>query len=90
MQIKDNGNGSQEFITSGGYKVVVSRGYGNVEIFKPDGTLMTKIHGDPHVNEYDANGNYTGQWHYADDSTFILADGTEIVMNSKKFQILLW
>ena len=84
LQIKDNGNGSQEFITSGGYKVVVSRGYGNVEIFKPDGTLMTKIWGDPHVNEYDANGNYTGQWHYADDSTFILADGTEIVMNSKK------
>ena len=83
LQIIDNMDGTQVFITSGGYKLCVRHGYKTVEIYKPNSTkLFSKIFGDPHVLEYDANGKYKEQWHYADDSTFILADGTEILMNS--------
>ncbi len=82
LQIIDKG-ASKEFITSGGYKIVTNGNAQDVKFYYPNGSLMTHIHGDPHVDEYNEQGQKTGGWHYADDSTFILPDGTEIVMNSQ-------
>lgn len=81
LQINDKGS-VKEIITSGGYKIVTNSNAQNTKIYYPNGSLMTHIHGDPHVDEYNDQGQRTGGWHYADDSTFILPDGTEMVMNS--------
>lgn len=81
LQITDKGS-TKEFVTSGGFKIVTNGNAQDVKFYYPNGKLMTHIHGDPHVDEYNEQGQKTGGWHYADDSTFILPDGTEVVMNS--------
>jgi len=50
----------------------------NIIIMGPDGELMSHIWGDPHVVE---NGG-ANTFHFGDDSTFILPDGTKIFMNT--------
>ena len=50
-----------------------------VYIFDKDGTQVTRIWGDPHVEEADGETN----WHFGEDSTFILPDGTKICLNTE-------
>jgi hypothetical protein len=57
--------------TPGGYKISPAGQYG-WNVTGPDGKL-TKVWGDPHVNEQ--NGK---TWNFQQDSTFVLGDGTRI------------
>jgi hypothetical protein len=82
LEIRDVNANHKEVITAGGFKIRSNSNAQTILIYRPDGSLMTKIWGDPHVNEYNEEGQHTGTWHYADDSMFILPDGTELVMNS--------
>lgn len=50
-----------------------------VLIFDREGTQLTRIWGDPHVQEADGQTN----WHFGEDSTFILPDGTKICLNTE-------
>jgi len=43
---------------------------------------ISHIHGDPHVNE----GGGGDDWHFGDDSTFILPDGTKICLDTKEIR----
>ncbi len=54
----------------------------NIIIKGPDGQVMSHIWGDPHVVE---NGG-ANVFHFGDDSTFILPDGTKIFMNTVPWQ----
>ncbi len=49
-----------------------------------DWKLNTRIWGDPHVDE---KGTGNGDdWHFGEDSTFILPDGTKLSLNTKETQ----
>jgi hypothetical protein len=50
-----------------------------VFIYDREGTQITRIWGDPHVEEADGQTN----WHFGEDSTFILPDGTKICLNTE-------
>jgi hypothetical protein len=84
-QVRDNveygltKNKEAFFKTKGGYKIVttVNKGHDKVTIYNKDDEQITKIWGDPHVNEHGVT-----EFHFGDDSTFILDDGTEIYVNS--------
>lgn len=82
--------GDRQFTTAGGYTIDFNDSSSSIEIRNSDGNLITHICGDPHVREYDDEGNAQnwedslGNWHYADDSTFILDDGTKLVLNSQQ------
>ena len=70
------------FITGDGQRIDV-KGH-DVRIYSKnaDGTYKreTRIWGDPHVNE----GGGGDDWHFGDDSTFILPDGTKICLNTEE------
>ncbi len=81
--------GEKEFTTAGGYKIGFNEISSSVTIYNASGNRITQIWGDPHVREYDDNGKLhkdtdqtNSHWHYGDDSTFILDDGTKLVLNS--------
>lgn len=72
------------FTTKGGYHIVTDTNNGGhqTKIFGADGKMLTHVSGDPHVNEGDSTKNKGWDWHFGDDSTFILDDGTEILFNT--------
>lgn len=72
------------FTTKGGYHIVTDTNNGGhqTKIFGADGKMLTHVSGDPHVNEGDSTKNTGWDWHFGDDSTFILDDGTEILFNT--------
>ena len=51
-----------------------------LKIYDEEGSLVTRIWGDPHVD----NGGDGSDWHFGDDSTFILPDGTKLCLNCKR------
>ncbi len=65
------------FVTEGGYRIDYE-GY-NTYIHDAQGNNLAVVHGDPHVDER----NIGAQWHFGDDSTFILPDGTKIYFNTQ-------
>jgi hypothetical protein len=76
-----------------GYTVVVtpnaSGESSTVDIYEPDqypdGDVVTQIWGDPHVNENGSESTCAAsEWHYGQDSSFILPDGTMLNMNSEE------
>jgi len=70
------------FITGDGHRVDVKGSEVTIYSPKADGTYKqeTRIWGDPHVNEGGGGDN----WHFGDDSTFILPDGTKICLNTEE------
>ncbi len=64
------------FITKGGYKIAYDGGQ-NTVIYNSQNQVLTQVWGDPHVNE--GSGGF---FHFGDDSTFILPDGTKMYFNT--------
>ncbi len=59
--------------TAGGYKIVPEGKDQAWSIYDPQGKQLTRVWGDPHVNEADGT-----KWDFTKDSTFTLPDGTRI------------
>jgi hypothetical protein len=72
------------FITADGYRVDVNGSEVTIYKRKDDGTYekKTRIWGDPHVDESATGGG--DDWHFGDDSTFILPDGTKVCLNTEE------
>lgn len=70
-------SGSAVVITDGGYTIEMKNE--EVVIFDETGEQITRIWGDPHVNE----GKGGDDWHFGEDSTFILPDGTKICLDTE-------
>lgn len=72
------------FETADGYRIDVKGP--EVRIYEPGAngkhTLKTRIWGDPHVDEKATGGG--DDWHFGDDSTFILPDGSKICLNTEE------
>jgi hypothetical protein len=51
----------------------------DIRIYDPQGRRQTRIWGDPHVDE----GAAGDDWHFGQDSTFILPDGTKICLDTE-------
>lgn len=77
-----NEQGNAVFTTSGGYQVEtdVNQGGHQTWIRNPAGETIAHIHGDPHV---DLNADGTDDFHFGDNSSFVLGDGTEIFLNTE-------
>ena len=71
-------SGSDIVMTDGNYTIEMKAP--TVIIYDQDGKEITKIWGDPHVNE---NGSGSAQWHFGEDSTFILPDGTKVCCDTE-------
>jgi hypothetical protein len=82
MQVTLNGESCQAFKTTGGYTVVIE-GNGAISVYGPgqvpgDGVKpLTRIWGDPHVNEGDGTN-----WDFTRDGDLVLPDGTTLVMDT--------
>jgi hypothetical protein len=70
-------SGSAVVITDGGYTIEMKNE--EVIVFDETGEQITRIWGDPHVNE----GKGGDDWHFGEDSTFILPDGTKICLDTE-------
>lgn len=70
--------GSQAVQTPGMFTIELSK-Y-DIRIYNSIDQQITRIWGDPHVNE---NGG-GDDWHFGNDSTFILTDGTKICLDTEK------
>lgn len=75
---------STEITTPGGYKII---GYGKssadggmAEIVSPDGKTRTKIWGDPHVDQINADGTSERQFDIKARTTMVLPDNTVITL----------
>jgi len=80
-----NANGEAEFITHSGMKIVTdtNKGGHTTKVYNPAGEQLMQIEGDPHVNMLkDADGNNGYDFHFGDDSTLKLEDGTELTFNT--------
>jgi len=64
--------------TGGGYTVEM-KGH-ELHLYDPDGECFTRIWGDPHVDE-GCDGK--DDWHFGNDSTFVLPDGTKICLDTE-------
>jgi hypothetical protein len=71
-------SGSDIVMTDGNYTIEMSAP--TVIVYDDSGNEITKIWGDPHVNE---DGADSAQWHFGEDSTFILPDGTKICCDTE-------
>ncbi len=71
-------SGSDIVMTDGNYTIEMAAP--TVIIYDDSGKEITKIWGDPHVNE---NGSGSAQWHFGEDSTFILPDGTKLCLDTE-------
>jgi hypothetical protein len=71
-------SGSDIVMTDGNYTIEMDAP--TVIVYDQEGNEVTKIWGDPHVNE---NGSGSAQWHFGEDSTFILPDGTKICCDTE-------
>jgi hypothetical protein len=84
------------FKTSGGFYIttdVNAQGEGHrTQIYNEKGEILSDIWGDPHVTENkkwdpttsNSNNNHNSNFHFGDNSYFILPDGTEILFNTKE------
>ena len=70
--------GSQAVQTPGMYTIELSR-Y-DIRIYNAVDQQITRIWGDPHVNENGGGDN----WHFGNDSTFVLTDGTKICLDTEQ------
>ena len=79
-EINDKGNAV--FTTGGGYQIEtdVNQGGNSTWIRNPQGETLAHIWGDPHV---DLNYDGVDDFHFGDNSSFILGDGTEIFLNTE-------
>lgn len=59
--------------------VIEMKGH-EVHFYDPDGTCFTRIWGDPHVDE-GCDGK--DDWHFGNDSTFVLPDGTKVCLDTE-------
>ena len=77
-----NGSGAY-FVTTDGSTILtdVNVGGHTTMIYNSAGKMISRIWGDPHVE--DDSGVGGDDWHFGNDSTFILADGTEIMFNTE-------
>jgi hypothetical protein len=71
------------FVTTDGTTILtdVNVGGSTTMIYNSAGKMISRIWGDPHVE--DDSGVGGDDWHFGNDSTFILADGTEIMFNTE-------
>ncbi len=69
--LQKNEDGS--ITTAGGYKIQPEGKDAAWKIFGPDGKELTRVWGDPHVNEADGT-----RWDFTKSSDFVLPDGTRI------------
>ena len=80
-----NADGNAEFVTHSGMKIVTdtNKGGHTTKVYNPAGEQLMQIEGDPHVNMLkDADGNNGYDFHFGDDSTLKLEDGTELTFNT--------
>jgi len=77
-----NANGAY-FVTEGGFTVLtdVNAGGHTTQIYDRTGKMISRMWGDPHVDDDSTRAG--DDWHFGDDSTFILPDGTEIMFNTE-------
>jgi hypothetical protein len=72
------------FVTESGFTILTDTNVGGhqTDIYDNAGEMITRIWGDPHVGDgtFAAGG---WNWHFGNDSTFILPDGTEIMFNTE-------
>ena len=68
--LQQNPDGS--VTTAGGYRIEANGG-AEWKIFGPDGDQLTRVWGDPHVDEADGT-----KWDFTKSSDFVLPDGTRI------------
>lgn len=59
--------------TAGGYRIDATGKSSEWKIYGPDGDQLTRVWGDPHVDESDGT-----RWDFTKDSDFVLPDGTRI------------
>jgi hypothetical protein len=72
------------FVTESGFTILTDTNIGGhqTDIYDNAGKMITRIWGDPHVGDgTTAAGGWN--WHFGNDSTFILPDGTEIMFNTE-------
>lgn len=83
------------FQTSGGYYITTNIKPGTdgnqTRIYDRNGNIMSDIWGDPHVIEHGtynhgAENNPANNFHFGDNSYFVLPDGTEILFNTKEME----
>ncbi len=66
-----------------GYQIKTNVPVGDqVQIYGPNGDPIVEIWGDPHVDE-GFNGS-RNDWHFGEDSTFILPNGTKVCINTEE------
>lgn len=68
---------SEIVVTPGNYTIEM-KGH-EVTIYDRNEDIVTRIWGDPHVDE----GGNGDDWHFGQDSSFILPDGTKICLDTK-------
>ena len=69
--------GSQSVRTPGTFTIEMAQ-Y-DIRIYNSADQQITRIWGDPHVNENGGGDN----WHFGNDSTFVLTDGTKICLDTE-------
>jgi hypothetical protein len=72
------------FVTESGFTILTDTNVGGhqTDIYDNTGKMISRIWGDPHVG--DGTTAASGwNWHFGNDSTFILPDGTEIMFNTE-------
>jgi hypothetical protein len=69
-------SGSEYVRTPQGYTIEMAN-Y-DIRVYDTDGNQLTRIWGDPHVDEAGATN-----WHFGEDSTFILPDGTKLCLDTE-------
>jgi hypothetical protein len=77
-------DGSQAVKTPGMFTVEMAQ-Y-DIRIYNSNGDQITRIWGDPHVNE---NGG-GDDWHFGNNSSFVLTDGTKICLDTKETSPGVW
>ena len=69
--------GDNQWRTAGGYVITAEGRQSAWNIKGPDGKDVTRVWGDPHVNEADGT-----RWDFTKDSDFVLPDGTRIEVDT--------
>jgi hypothetical protein len=69
---------SEIVVTPGGYTIECKGA--EVIIYDRNEDVVTRIWGDPHVDEGGKGGD---DWHFGQDSTFVLPDGTKICLDTE-------
>jgi hypothetical protein len=75
---------SEIVVTPGGYTIEMKDH--EVTVYDRNEDIVTRIWGDPHVDE----GGNGDDWHFGQDSTFILPDGAKICLDTKANQHGWW